>query len=131
MEPRRSRSPLHTPNRGCGSRQADRQLYLFIKPLFRPPSTPPWSETLVYAILWVITFSNVVLALFLYSSNSHWPVWASPTWLAFESVNFGITSLLIYVVGGLPLASPEALVSYVPLPFIPWPFAGEVQAEKS
>ena len=92
---------------------ADPQLYLFIKPLFRPPSTPPWSEALVYAILWTISLADVALALFLYSSNSHWPVWASPSWMAFEIANFAITSLLVYVVGGLPLASPEVFARVV------------------
>lgn len=89
------------------------QMYLFIQPLFHPPSTPPWSATIVYALLWLSSLGSLSLATFLRASNGHFPIWAGPFWLAFEITNVVVTSVILYVVGGLPLAAPETLARVV------------------
>jgi hypothetical protein len=88
-------------------------MYLFTYPLFRPPSTPPWSATIVYAILCLTSLGALSLATFLRASNGRFPEWAGHFWISFEIVNVFLTTLALYAIGGLPLATPEILVRVV------------------
>jgi hypothetical protein len=89
------------------------QLYLLARPLLRPPNTPPWPTTLVYALLWTLSVVHLCVAFYVRASLGRFPPWATPVWFTLETGNIVVTSILLLVIGGLPLASPYVLVRLV------------------
>jgi len=92
------------------------QLYLFLLPILRPPSTPPWSVTIVYLLLWVLSIVNLCLAWYDRASTGYFPAWANTPRIVMEFGNIAATTCLVLVVSGLRLASPETLSRLVSAP---------------
>lgn len=89
------------------------QMYLFLLPLFRPPTSPPWAATIVYLLLWTVSLIYVGMFLYVRASDGIFPEWATlPRRLA-EGANIIVTTCLLLTVGGLKLVSPEALARLV------------------
>lgn len=83
--------------------------------LLRPPNTPPWSAAIVYTILFTASVVNLTVAWYARISEGSLPPWASPIWIGLEAGNLVVTAMLLWVIGGLSLASPEVLSRVVSL----------------
>ncbi|EIW69963.1 hypothetical protein TREMEDRAFT_38635 [Tremella mesenterica DSM 1558] len=84
-------------------------MYLFARPLFRPPTTPPWPLLTTYALLWTMSIVTLCLAWYTKALTGHSAPWATKGRIILEVGNLLLTSVLVYVVGGLRLATPEAI----------------------
>lgn len=56
---------------------------------------------------------NLCLIFYIRAATSYMPVWATRELLVTEAVNLGITTVLVWVIGGLRLAPPAALARMV------------------
>ncbi|ORY29629.1 putative ATP-binding cassette transporter protein YOR1 [Naematelia encephala] len=84
-------------------------LYLLVRPAIRPPSTPPWPALAAYFVLWLSSLVILGMVWYTHSMLGRMPIWATKPRLLAEAANLIITTLLVLVVGGLHLASPEVL----------------------
>ncbi|WVQ85985.1 hypothetical protein IAT38_008153 [Cryptococcus sp. DSM 104549] len=76
---------------------------------FRPLSTPSWSATIVFILLWSSSVFTVGQAWYIQAVTREAPYWATTLRIVLETLNIGATTLLLLVLGGLKLASPEVL----------------------